>query len=171
MSARVAAFVSEEVDHDQDGRPCATGTFSVSVQGEESGELAASPARLGLADAVAFAARHADRIIVRVADRWESTSYSAGPHRVDGLAPLPAGVMLARRRAPGWEFVDRTPSDPAIEWDVKVIAGQQRGEPVPDYPRRFADRPSQPAVAAPRAPVQAARAVARTTASTPVPAA
>ena len=61
-----------------------------------------------------------------------------GPDRVGDLAPLPAGLKLARRRAPGWEFVDRTPSDPRIEWDVKVIAGQKRGMSVRDYPRRFA---------------------------------
>lgn len=133
------AYVSEEIDYDENRWPCATGVFSVSVQGEEPEELVASPAPLGLSEAVAFAARHADRIIVRLADRWECTFYSAGPERVEDLALLPGGVKLARRRAPGWEFVDRIPSDPPIEWDVKVIAGQQRGEPVRDYPQRFAD--------------------------------
>jgi hypothetical protein len=65
---------------------------------------------------VAFAAGHADRIIVRVADRWECTFYSAAPEPVEDLRLWPTGLTLARRRAPGWEFVDRLPSDPPIEW-------------------------------------------------------
>jgi hypothetical protein len=139
VSVHVAAYVSEEIDYDENRWPCATAMFSVSVQGEEPKELAASPAPLGLPDAVVFAARHADRIIVRVADRWESTLYSAGPERVEDMPLLPVGLKLARRRAPGWEFVDRAPSDPPIEWDVKVTAGQQRGAPVRDFPQRFAE--------------------------------
>jgi hypothetical protein len=50
--------------------------------------------------------------------------YSAG-RVAEADPPVDESAVFSRRRPPGWEFLDRTESDPAIWWDVVVDVGTQ----------------------------------------------
>ena len=114
-------YIHEHFEFDRRG-PIATGLFDCELRGQD-GELLgvyADPP-LGFADALLWGRRRADRVSVRITgDR----DYSAG--RVVGAdPPVDESAVFSRRRPPGWEFLDRTESDPAIWWDVVVDVGTQ----------------------------------------------
>jgi len=77
---------------------------------------------LNVEDAIRWGRDKASRVIVRVADSWDNTFYSAGQ---ESLKTLPAWdeanpPSLTRRRLPGYEFLDRTEADDPIRWDALV---------------------------------------------------
>jgi hypothetical protein len=94
---------------------------------------------VALEAAVQWARQRADKVVVRLAG-WDQ-EFSAGAVPLDGLPPLPEGMELRPRRSAGWEFLDRTPQDEEIDWDVDVgvdtfalVAGADLGL-TPAWPR------------------------------------
>jgi hypothetical protein len=138
VGGEVQAHLAEVLDADEHGHLWATGRFLANVPSHEDGVVIHPPEALTLRDAVVWAREHAKRVLVRVHDCEECSFYSAGRVALDGVPALPQTLELSRRRAPGWEFPDRSAGEEPIDWDVKVIAGQGRGAPVADYPRLFA---------------------------------
>ena len=109
------AHMYEEFDRDERGLVL-TGRFHCEV-GTAHQELLTEHADAALewADALAWCRERADRVTVRLGN----TFYSAG--RVPGSEPpVDETLEFARRRFPGWEFLDLTADDPPISWDIVV---------------------------------------------------
>jgi hypothetical protein len=138
------AWVIEEVGDDEQGQPLALGLFSTHVESPELADGSESgPVEVPVENALAWARERASRVVVRVCTSWENDFYSGGDEQWSPQNPLPAwrpgGLELERRRLPGWEFVDRTPSDPPIDWDVKLEALRGSAEPPADFAARFGE--------------------------------
>ncbi|HEY0390045.1 MAG TPA: hypothetical protein VGC71_16515 [Gaiellales bacterium] len=122
VTAHRIAYVAEDSELDDLG-PVALGTFSAHV--EDGADLDAPFEHMATAaplpEAVAWARGRADRVIVRLCGF--DGEYSAGAVPVEDAPQLPEGLDPAPRRAAGWEFLDRTPDDEEIDWDVVVGAG------------------------------------------------
>jgi hypothetical protein len=101
------AFIAEEIEFDARG-PVATGRFSVGIQTEVA-IVEACDDELSLAEAVRWGRERADQVVVRVSGEEPYVDSGHGEDRT-----------LGRRRPAGWEFLDRTSSDPPIMWDVIV---------------------------------------------------
>lgn len=91
------------------------------------------PSQVSAGEAVAWARRHAARVIIRWFGPEGVTHASAGEHPViwdDGelLPPWDDDLQLAPRRIPGWEHLDRTEDDPEISWEV-VLRGDAWSPP------------------------------------------
>ena len=158
MVERSRAWVAEETGDSFDRHEdplVALGLFSVHLEdnrlehGWEQG-----PQRVPAAEAIAWARERSTQVVVRICARHgESDHFSAGVDPIvwDG-EPLPewpeGGLGLKRRRLPEWEFVDRTDSDPPIDWDVLIRPVQGWGDPVAEFSNAFgAALESDPAVA------------------------
>jgi len=147
MVERSRAWVAEETGDSFDRHEdplVALGLFSVHLEdnrlehGWEQG-----PQRVSAAEAIAWARERSTQVVVRICARHgESDHFSAGVDPIvwDGK-PLPewpkGGLGLKRRRLPEWEFVDRTDSDPPIDWDVLIRPVQGWGDPVAGFPEAF----------------------------------
>jgi hypothetical protein len=75
---------------------------------------------LTLDDAVAWARERAPRVEVRLIG-FNANSYSAGSEPTSA-PPIETAPRIVRRRAAGWEFLDRTEADEPIAWDVVIDA-------------------------------------------------
>jgi hypothetical protein len=103
-------------------------------EGDELG-----PERVSAEEAIAWSRARAARVIVRVCGGEQGTiHYSAGETPIEWEdGPLPQwptdGLHLSKRRLPLWEHVDRTDTDPPIDWDVVVRPLQGWGKPVEGF--------------------------------------
>lgn len=92
----------------------------------ESSSLASGfrvgPSGVPAQEAVAWARRHAARVIIRWFGPEGTMEASAGERPVGSLPRWDDDLQLVPRRIPGWEHLDRTDADPAISWEVMVRA-------------------------------------------------
>jgi hypothetical protein len=117
------AWVREIQRFDRRG-PVALGRFAGEVLGGSALGVAHeyTDGELTLPEAVSWARSRADRVSVSIAGLG---TFSAG--RVLGSdPPLDESITLHQRRAPGWEFADRSDDDPVIAWDVVIEVSTQR---------------------------------------------
>jgi hypothetical protein len=113
MSTERIAFVTEQVDFDEDQQPWLMAAFDAAVReyppppDEEPPEIFEGT----FDEALAWAAAQTDAIVVRIADRRHA--YSAGPQLLPGLRPWPPADLapLTRRRPPQH---DDDPEQPAL---------------------------------------------------------
>jgi hypothetical protein len=101
----------------------ALGLFTAHVDAGDEPAWEPGPDRVAAEHAVEWARSRAAKVIVRCCESWENTFYSAGDQQAFGEhGPLPiwpdGGLDLKPRRLPGWEHLDRTSSDEAIDWEV-----------------------------------------------------
>ena len=123
MSGEATAFITDDLDFDELG-PIATGFFSGSVQTDDAGIVDAVDEEMSLAEAIRWARERTDRVVVRIAGEEPCFDTEVDVTR-----------RLGRRRPTGWEFLDRTSTDPPILWDVIVEmkkAAPPYGPPNPD---------------------------------------
>ncbi len=124
------AWIAEDVGPPS-GDPVDDGMFALArfdahVESESlSSGFRDGPSGVSAEAAVAWARRHAARVIIRWFGPDGTTHASAGERPViwDDGEPLPPwddDLRLAPRRIPGWEHLDRTDADPPISWEVMV---------------------------------------------------
>ncbi len=120
------AWIAEDVgslngDPSDDDGMFALARFDAHV---ESASLASGvrqgPSGVSAADAVAWARRHAARVIIRWFGPDGTKHASAGEEPAGSLPRWDDDLQLVPRRIPGWEHLDRTDADPAISWEVVV---------------------------------------------------
>jgi hypothetical protein len=140
---RRTAWVSEDTDFTERGF-CGLGTFSASVQGPDVPDPWPWISSVSIDEALVWARARAPRVIVRyVAPESGPAAFTAGDEaartNLKGDGPIvdlppwpPAGLDLTPGRNPGWEFMERTDSDPPIQWDVKVTLRAPDDELDPD---------------------------------------
>ncbi len=129
------AWIAEDVGSlngdpfDEDGM-FALARFDAHV---ESASLASGvrqgPSGVSAADAIAWARRHAARVIIRWFGPVGTEHASAGAQPVGSLPQWDDNLQLVPRRIPGWEHLDRTDADPAISWEVVVRGDAFRPPP------------------------------------------
>lgn len=112
--------------HDQ----WATGLFEAHLQsGTLRDGFEQGPVGVDLEVAMRWARARADRIIVRVNTDDEDDHFSAGPDRIEKFLEWPPpGYRAVRRRAAGYEYIDRTSDDPPIKWTARVTAARGWGD-------------------------------------------
>lgn len=118
------AFVSEELGEDEAGL-IATARFSVMLERQlgDGPTVEIADESMALDDALVWARERATRVLVRRGG-FGDHAYTAGDMPIEDTPPLSEALPVQARRAPGWEFLDRTVADPPISWDV-VVEGYQ----------------------------------------------
>ncbi|MBJ7520129.1 MAG: hypothetical protein JHC84_10570 [Solirubrobacteraceae bacterium] len=120
------AWIAEDVGSpdgdpfDEDGM-FALARFDAHVESESlSSGFRDGPSGVSAEAAVAWARRHAARVIIRWFGPDGTMEASAGERPVGSLPRWDDDLQLVPRRIPGWEHLDRTDADPPISWEVMV---------------------------------------------------
>jgi hypothetical protein len=107
----------------------ALGTFSATLDVGSPEGVRSVP----INEAIAWARQRTDRIVVRCFTGTSEIHFSAGDRQPWDSEELPswppAGLELRVRRLPGMEYLDRTPQDEPISWDIVATIKQGWGDP------------------------------------------
>lgn len=129
---------------DEDDEPyMALGLFTAHVEAlDVPNGFIRGPYRVPVEEAVAWARALAPEVVVRVfAPEGQPTHFSAGERTTAGRRSWPrwpeAGLGLKRRRAPAYEYLDRTEADDPISWDAVIAVLRGSGGPVPEFAQHF----------------------------------
>jgi hypothetical protein len=113
-------FIAEDLD---DGPEIGylSGLFSAHWESDsEPFEFEEGPEGVGAEEAITWGRSRADVVLIRVGEGGYVSAGSQQP--ADEILPEwpVAGMQVARRRSPSHWYLDRAPSDPAIDWQVRI---------------------------------------------------
>jgi hypothetical protein len=129
-------FVGEDFDEEMFMWP---GAFSAHWESPDGKQFREGPQGVSAQEAIEWGRERADVVYIRPGD--SDVYYSAGLRHPDSgeddETPIwPDGTVVSRRREEGREYLDRTPNDSPIDWQIQLSYDLPAGD-VPRFAERF----------------------------------